>query len=430
MARRLPEIRHPALRFPARVLQSFTIHRGTARAASLSYTSLLALVPLLAVILSISKVFVTNEDPERIKGAIDDFLRYAVPQLQMMSRAQADEASADVFARLQESIERVNAGALGSFGAITLVTVGISLLSAIETALNDIWGVRQRRSLGRRVVYYWAGVTLGPLLIFFSIGLSSSEVVTRTLGYLPGGIATAGFRFLLPGLLLGLAFTMLYWTMPNTTVRVRSALAGGVTAGALFQMNNLLSALYFSQVVKYSRVYGSLGAIPVFMIGLYLAWAIILIGAEVACAADSPQGESAPFPDETSERERLALEVARVSTSHYLAGRGGASIPDLGAALAVPIDWINRTLGTLIAGGILVESTQLDDAGNDDPRYLPARPPEAIRALDVVAAVRGARASGSSGSPPVEDFLRNLVRAEDEALGTVSLERLSQAPRE
>ena len=104
MANRIPEILYPARRFPVRVLQGFVAHRGTDRAAALSYTSLLALVPLLAVILSITRVFVANQDPSALREGIDGALKYAVPHLQIMSRAEADEASEDVFLRIQESI--------------------------------------------------------------------------------------------------------------------------------------------------------------------------------------------------------------------------------------------------------------------------------------------------------------------------------------
>ena len=104
MANRIPEIPYPALRFPVRVLQGFVAHRGTVRAAALSYTSLLALVPLLAVILSITTVLLANQDPAALREGIDGALKYAVPHLQIMSRAEAGEASEDVFLRIQESI--------------------------------------------------------------------------------------------------------------------------------------------------------------------------------------------------------------------------------------------------------------------------------------------------------------------------------------
>ena len=104
MANRIPEILYPARRFPVRVLQGFVAHRGTDRPAALSYTSLLTLVPLLAVILSITRVFVANQDPAALREGIDGALKYAVPHLQIMSRAEADEASEDIFLRIQESI--------------------------------------------------------------------------------------------------------------------------------------------------------------------------------------------------------------------------------------------------------------------------------------------------------------------------------------
>src|SRR5262249_53275637 len=181
-----------------RAVRGFALHRGPTRAASLSYTSLLALVPLLAVVLSISKGVLRNQDPQVLLHAIDRFLDYAVPQLRYLSADQAANARQDAFARIQEAIDRIDAGALGAFGAITLVSVGISLLSAVEHALNDVWAVSEGRTLARRIVYYWAGVTLGPIFLFLALGITGSNAMAAVLGHLPGGVPARLFWRVLP----------------------------------------------------------------------------------------------------------------------------------------------------------------------------------------------------------------------------------------
>ena len=414
-----------------RALRDFFAHRGPVRAASLSYTSLLALVPLLALVLSISKGLLRSQDPQVLFHAIDRFLAYAVPQLQYLSADQADSARQDAFVRIQEAISRIDAGALGALGAITLVTVGISLLSAIEHAFNDVWGVQRGRTLSRRVVYYWAGVTLGPVFLFLALGITGSNAVSSVLGHLPGGLITRIFWRLLPIVILSTGLTLLYWTMPNTYVPTTAAVLGGATAGLLLQLNNLGSALYFSQVLHYSKVYGGIGAIPVIMVGLYLSWMIVLYGAEVAHAAASPPIEAIPFPTGDTARSRIVLEVARAATNEFLVGRGGLSRMELAERLRFPDAWVGIALGLLCESGFFVEATA-DGAAADPPRYLPARPPGKIAVLDILTAMREPKEDTRAAAEPaaeVADFLARLAAAERAELGHLTLEQFATSER-
>jgi membrane protein len=408
-------------------LVDFNTHRGIVRAASLSYTSLLALVPLIALVLSVSKGILRNQDPQLLLNAIDHFLNYAVPQLQYLSADEAASARQDALARIQDAISRIDAGALGAFGAFTLVSVGISLLSAIERAFNDIWGVARGRAISRRVVYYWAGVTLGPLFLFLAIGITGSNVVASLLGRLPGAPIVRALWRVLPFVILSTGMTLLYWTMPNAYVPASAAIRGGITAGTLVQLNNLASALYFSQVLHYSKVYGSLGAIPVMMVGLYLSWMIVLYGAEVAHAVANPNAESAPFPEGDLGRSRVVLEVARLTALAFLNGRGGISRADLTAESRFSDAWVGAALNLLCEGRFFVAAG--DDEQSGPPRYLPARPPGNIAVLDILKAVR--RPSGDVPSlpeptPAVAKFLTKLGDAERAQVGQLSLETLAR----
>ncbi|MGH7805774.1 MAG: YihY/virulence factor BrkB family protein, partial [Candidatus Binatia bacterium] len=332
---------HPLIERAAKVVRGFQAHRGPVRAASLAFTTLLALVPMIALVLGVSKAVIRTQDSQTLVRWVDRALNSAVPQLQYLSENEADDARANVLARIQESIDKIDAGALGIFGSLVLVSVAISLLSAIEYALNDVWGVARGRGFAQRVVYYWAGVTLGPLLLFVSLGLTGSVAVDRVLGQVPGGFATAAFWWILPFLTLGTGFTLLYWTMPNTTVPFRAAAIGGFAAGAVFQANNMLSVLYFSRVVGYSAVYGSLGAIPVLMLGIYVSWMIVLLGAEISHVAASPPLEETAVPSAFDARVEIALGVARAATAAFLEGRVGATRDEIASALDVPAAWVN-----------------------------------------------------------------------------------------
>lgn len=408
-------------------VRGFIAHRGPVRAASLSYTALLALVPLIALVLSISKGILNNQDPQVLTNTIDRFLNYAVPQLQYLSATDAATARNDTFMRIQEAIARIDAGALGAFGALTLVSVGISLLSAIEAALNDVWGVAHGRTLARRVVYYWAGVTLGPIFLFLAIGITGSNQVASVLGHLPGAFLVRLFWGVLPFVILSVGLTLLYWTMPNTWVPARAAAWGGVTAGTLLQLNNLGSALYFSQVLSYSQVYGSLGAVPVMMVGLYLSWMIVLYGAEVAHAAANPVVNTIPLPVGDTARSRMVLEVARVVASDFAAGGGGTTKASLVERLRLPDEWVGAALDWLCGAGFFVQASR-DGVDGAPPVFVPARPPGRISVLDIVNAVRRPPSDGEGAPPPteaVEQVLRALAAAERAELGDLTLDSLA-----
>ena len=384
-------------------------------------------MPLVALVLSISKGILRNQDPQLLLNAIDHFLNYAVPQLQYLPADEAASARQDALARIEGAISRIDAGALGAFGAFTLVSVGISLLSAIERAFNDIWGVARGRALSRRVVYYWAGVTLGPLFLFLAIGITGSNAVASVLGHLPGAPIVRAFWRVLPFVILSAGLTLLYWTMPNTYVPPGAAMRGGITAGILVQSNNLASALYFSEVLHYSKVYGSLGAIPVIMVGLYLSWMIVLYGAEVAHAAASPNVENVPFPQGDVGRSRVVIEVARLAAAAFLSGRGGISRADLAKQSCYVDAWVGTALDLLCEEAFFVAVA--DDSQNGLPRYLPTRLPREIAVLDILAAVRRPTKDVPSlpePTPAVAEFLAKLTDAERAQVGQLSLETLAR----
>jgi membrane protein len=391
----------------------------------------LALVPLLALVLSISKGVLRNQDPQLLLRTVDRLLDYAVPQLRYLSADEAASARQDALARIREGIDRIDAGALGAFGAITLVSVGISLLSAVERALNDVWGVSRGRTLARRVVYYWAGVTLGPVFLFLALGITGSNAVAAVLGHLPGGLPARLFWRFLPLVILWTGFTLLYLTMPNTAVPPRAAVLGGVTAGTLLQLNNAASALYFSQVVHYSKVYGGIGAIPVMMIGLYLSWMIVLYGAEVAHAAATRGLEADPFPQGDGGRSRVVLEVARAATVDFIAGRAGTTQEELAKRLGLPEPWVATALRLLCDGGFFVAADPEGRSGGPR-RYLPARPPGTIAVVDILTAVRqpeGNAERARERSRTIDALLARQRATEHAALGDVTLEALAAEER-
>ena len=159
------------------------------------------------------------------------------------------------------------------------------MLSRIEDTLNDIWGVARGRSWFMRVMLYWSVISLAPMLLVVALGLATGPHLAGTRKLLTAMPFVGQLRLPVPaggGAVPGLRAVLRADSQHESPLE--AALAGGLVGGLLFHLNNLVSVLYVSRVVSNSKIYGSLGLVPVFMIGLYFAWLILLFGAQVAYA--------------------------------------------------------------------------------------------------------------------------------------------------
>ena len=240
-------------------------------ASSLTFTATLALVPLFTVVLSVFTAFPLFG---RLQGALEKWL--------VSSLIPADIATSVMGYLTQFSSK---AGALGITGFAAFTFTAVSLVLTIDRTLNDIWRVRRQRSIGQRVLVYWAVLTLGPLVMAASIAITS-YVVTRSRGWLPGlagipggiNVALALLQF---GLLAG-ALTLLYRCVPNTPVRWRDAGAGGLLACLALTLARQGLGWYLARIPTYSVIYGAFATLPILLLWIYLSWLAVLFGAVIA----------------------------------------------------------------------------------------------------------------------------------------------------
>jgi membrane protein len=180
-------------------------------------------------------------------------------------------------------------------------------------------------------------------------------------------------------------FALIYMLIPNTKVHWGAALVGGLVSGVLFHLNNAVSVLYVSRVVSNSKIYGSLGLLPVFMIGLYFSWLILLLGAQVAYAY---QNRVAYFEEKQIEninqrgREFVALRLMTCIGQHFVRGEPPPGLVEIAEGLAVPTRLVQQIMQTLCAARLVTE------AAGSEPAYLPARPLETITCHDLLLAMR------------------------------------------
>jgi membrane protein len=211
---------------------------------------------------------------------------------------------------------------------------------------------------------------------------------------------------------LCLTFALFYMLMPNTKVQWRAALVGGVVAGLLLHLNNLISVLYVSRVVSNSKIYGSLGLVPVFMIGLYFSWLLLLFGAQVAYAY---QNRATYLEEKQVEninqrgREFVALRLMTCIGQRFVAGEPPPGVGEIAEALAVPTRLIQQVMHTLCAARLVVE------VAGAEPAYMPARPIETITCHDILQALRATQGKelATRDEPTRKEVAGEFLRIEE-----------------
>lgn len=388
----------------------------TLQATSLVYTTLLSLVPLLAVSFSVLKGFGVHNELEPI-------LTRALAPL----GAQGHE----IASRLISYVDNTNVGVLGSVGLAILLYSVISLISKIEQVFNHTWRVDQPRPMVQRFSKYLSVLLVGPVLFFSALGatasLRSSDLVQRAVEIAPLGFMLESIGRIIPYLLITLAFAFAYLFVPNTRVRVRSALIGALVAGILWQSIGYIFATFMAGSTKYAAIYSSLAILILFMIWVYVAWLILLIGANIAFYHQYPEylgSRSRDLRLSNRLRERLALVLAaRVTAAHY--GDGQAWTADaLAHAVGMPLTNVHTALRILEHAGVLVRTA------DDPPRYVPARAPEDIAVRDLLRFVRRygedeAAMQQPLSTPAIEGLEQRLEDAVGTALSAMSLRELA-----
>lgn len=320
-------------------------------ASSLTFTTLLSLVPLVTVALTLVSAFPVFRE---LSDAVQRFvLEHLVP-----TAASAFAAKTEQFA--------ANAAHLTLLGMVFLVATSIMLLMTIERAFNDIWRVSRPRTLFQRVLIYWTLLTVGPILVGASISLTS-WLVSVSLG-LVSDIPGAGGALLktVPILLTAGALALLYGTMPNRRVRLRDALIGGLLAGLTFEMMKRGFAWYVAQFPTYKLVYGAFASVPLFLLWVYLSWFVVLCGAVLVAALPEWRTRSAGAPHVPGSDFFNALDILRVLFEAHRSGRV-VRLPELHRAVAAPVERIESLLEAMVGAMWVSRTLPLGWVLNRDP---------------------------------------------------------------
>ena len=304
-------------------------------ASSLTFTTVLALVPLFTVGLAVFSAF-------PVFGKFQDTLqRWLIDSLVPESIARQVLGYLTQFSR--------KASRLGTVGLVAVLLSAVALMVTIERTLGQIWHVERARPLPQRLVLYWSAITLGPLLVGASVAITS-YVVTASRGVadvLPGGL-----RWLLDSfefVLLVLCISGLYFYVPHTLVRWRHALTAGLMAALGIELGKKILTTYLAEMPTYSAIYGAFAAVPILLVWVYVAWLIVLLGAVVAASLPELGRRQLRRPSGAGWGFRLALEALAMLQAQRSKPTHGLSQAALAKRLRVQSSDLESVLRLLVA---------------------------------------------------------------------------------
>jgi membrane protein len=358
-------------------LLQFTDAQLALRATSLVFTTLLSIVPLLAVSFSVLAAFGVHNEAAPM---LNKFLAPLGPQ------------GGEITQRIIQYIGRMKIGVLGAIGLSVLFYTVIGVIYKIEEALNYIWKVRKPRSLSRRFTEYLSILLVGPILMFSAIGLTASlesnTLVQKIAAIGPFGAVYIFLGRLVPYIATCAVFTLVYLLLPNTKVKLTSALAGGIFAGVAWEVTGWAFATFVVSSGKYSAIYAGLAIVILFMTWLYWSWLIFLVGGAVSFYYQYPRYASlkgAPGALSASLKEKLYVLVMYMVGYNFYFGKPPWTLATLAGRLKLPPDIVQDTVSDLEGEKLIYETGEEGGAG-----YLPGRDIENITVREVISHARRA----------------------------------------
>ena len=389
-------------------LNRFYKERGMQAAGALTYTTLLAIVPLLAIAFAIFSAFPAFE---AVQGRIETLIfENLVP-----------EVGSEVGAYVNSFTK--NTTNLTALGVIALAVSAVLLLGTIESTLNSIWRIERPRHWLVRILIFWTILTMGPLLFAVSITLTTDifayaerfaseagalSTIDQMSWYLQRPIAAS---------IQTIAFTLLFLIVPARSVAIRDALIGGAISGVAFEVLKWGFKVYLTSVPTYQTIYGALAVFPIFLIWLYLSWTVLILGAVFAASFPEwwrARGGAVSVQLKPGERLLAALLLLRLPAE---AARTGKGVDDDQMATALPLDCRDQLLEDLRQSGYL--------NGSDDDKIVVSRDLHRTRLIDLARDLGlslGVRAHERSETGALQNSLQSLEGAVETLAGLHEME--------
>ena len=406
------------LRYPYALIRDLLTGELNLRAMGLVYTTLLSLVPLAAFAFAVLKGLGVHRDLEPL---IFEFLR------------PIGERAGELTAQFMHFVDNVRGDVLGSVGLAFLLYTVVSTIQKLEEAFNFAWHVERPRSVMRRVSEYLSLMVIGPVFIVVVFSLFSAAAAHSSMQWLtqhePFGTIVRAFGYVGPFLFVTGVFTFLYAFIPNTRVRLRAALVGGLTAGLLWAASGALFTRIVAASTNMVAIYAGFAIFLATLIWIYLSWLILLIGAQLSFYVQNPrylrvgQGNVRLT---SALRERIAFTVMLLVARKFVAGESPWQQRTLAEDLEVPGSALATVIRSLERAGLLTLS--------EDEELIPARDLESIALTDILHAVRDERQYETwllwrARTEPVADEIANSVEAGmRERIAGMTLRELASQP--
>jgi membrane protein len=398
----------PVIWFLIRVLRiilltfrGFIENKCQLRASSLTFYSLLSIVPVMAMAFGVAKGFGFQRTLEKEIGKV---------------LSAHSEIAGQIMSFANSLLENTRGGLVAGIGFAFLVWTVLKVLSNIEQSFNEIWGVQEPRTWVRKVSDYLSLMFLLPVL--FIVSSAATVIVAGQIQAVMGKVSLVGYLApviqvlirLLPLLVIWFMFTLLYIFMPNTHVRIRAALIAGIAAGTAYQVFQFLYVAFQIGVARYNAIYGSFAALPLFLIWLQASWMIVLSGAELSFATQNVDTyEFEPDANLASPvfRKLLALRIVNLLVKHFSIGEKPLDEDAIANELGIPVRLLRYLLHDLSEAGIIT-SVRLPQERIF--AYQPAFDPDAMTIAAVLDSLENTGTDNLPvlGSPELDQIRRSM----------------------
>ena len=378
----------------------------TLRAMGLVYTTLLAMVPLIAVSFSVLKGFGADNQVE--------------PMLLGLLEPLGDKG-VEITSKVVDFVDNINFAVLGSLGVALLFYTVVSLMQKIERAFNDTWRVSELRPVAQRFSDYLTVILIGPVLMVAALGITATignlALVKSAMAVEDISTIVTLLGRLVPFFLIVGAFTFVYVFVPNTRVKLRAALIGAISAAIMWQLMGWAFATFIANSAKYTAIYAAFATMLIFLIWLYAGWLILLIGGSIAFYVQHPEHrnlQSRIIRLSNRMREKMALLIMSLVGQHFYHQREPWTMEALAKQMKVGTDACGLLVATLEKGGLLIRTSATP------PAYLPGHALETLKLKDIVGAVRttGETPYLSPDNLPQSEAVDNLYQEIESAIDT------------
>ena len=378
------------------------------RASALSYTTLLAIIPIFAIAFSMLKGLGFHTRSENL--------------INYLTAGQEELTN-----RIILYISNTNFKALGAFGTALLIYASVMMLSNVERTFNELWGVSRQRTVARKVSNYISFLFIGPFLMILATAMiasfSSNTIVAELTDYQVFKQFFILFYKIIPHATLWIAFTAMYYLMPNTRVKFLPALVAGILCGSTWEAAFRVYTEFNIGVANYNTIYGTFAVLPIFFIWLYISWIIVLIGAQLSYAIQnvrSYQQEVNYYNVGYDQKEKMALHIMLKISKIFHNGLPPMGVEGLSGALSIPVRLVREVTGRLSDCGLL------QDVFGDEITFQPAKNIELIRVLDICDALSHEgtgdwHVAGNEQNDMLQTLMEYRKKIEADQLGSVTM---------